>query len=169
VKQAKLLEFIKRWKELELRQKELDYERSRWCADLRAEFPVGKAGDRAFCEWLSLELGIPAERQEECLSRAAAFAIVPDKQEWESLGQFTQIRKLIPLDRRERVAVIGAAKSTGYRIGTVVRQRESKDTTHHPPPDIVLLAEGIEAWGDAPDELRQIARKYIRAKALKVA
>lgn len=167
--QAKLLDFIKQWKALERRRDELDFDLCEWCARLRGEFVDGEEGDRKFMDWLSLELGIAVERREECLVRSKAHAIVADAEQWRSLGGFVQIRRLIPLDKRERVAVIGAAKTTGYRISTVIRQRESKDVTHRKPPDIVLLAEFIESLDDAPDELKEIARKYIRAKALKVA
>lgn len=168
--QAKLLEYLKQWKSLEVRTKELDFERSKWCATLRAEFPTGVDGDKGFRDWLSLELALPVERQDECLTRAQAHAIVSDAQQWNSLGGFVQIRRLVPLDKRERVAVIGAVTATGYRISTVIRQRESKDVTPHQTPDIVLLAEFIESLGEsAPEELREVARKYIRAKALKVA
>ena len=169
MKQAKLLEFIKQWKSIERRQKDLDYERSSWCAAVRGEFPIGSKGDKQFGEWLSVELGIAPDHQEECRARAAAFSIVPDEQQWQSLGGYVQIRKLIPLDKTERVAVIGAVTASGYRISTVVRQRESKDVTHHATPDIVVFAEFIESLDGVPDELRELARKYVRARALKVA
>jgi hypothetical protein len=169
VKQGKLLEFIKQWKAIERRRKDLDYDEARWCHDLRSEFPGGTSGDKAFGEWLSLELGLPEERRRECLSRAAAFAILPDQHGWEQQGGYRQIRFLIPLDKRERVAVLGAAKASGYRISTVMRQRESRPIEHAPTPDIVLLAEFIEQLDGVPDELREVARRYVRAKALKVA
>lgn len=168
MKQSKMLEFIRQWKGLERRQKDLDFERSRWCAELRAEFLSGDAGDKAFVKWLEVELGLPTERQEELLDRAAAFAVVPDPQQWRELGGFVQTKKLVPLDKKEQVAVIGAAKATGYRISTIVRQRESRPTVSH-VPDVVLLAEFVEQLPDAPEDLRTLARKYIRARALKVA
>jgi len=169
MKQSKMLEFLKQWKSIERRQKDLDYEVSQWAAAVRAEFPGGKAGDKQFSGWLSLELGIPAERQGELLERATSFQIVPDPQQWQALGGYVQIRKLVPLDRTERVAVIGAAKASGYRISTIVRQRESREVTHRALPDVVLLAEFVESLGDVPDEIRELARKYVRAMALKVA
>jgi hypothetical protein len=169
MKQAKLLEFVKQWKSIERRRKDLDYDECRWCADVRAEFPTGTAGDKRFREWLSLEIGISVERQDECVTRAASFSIVPDPQQWHELGGYLQIRKLVPLDKAERVAVIGAAKASGYRITTIVRQRESKEVIRRDVPDIVLLAEFIESLDRVPEELRDLARKYVRAKALHVA
>lgn len=169
MKPSRMLELLKQWKSIQSRRKELDYDESRWCAELRSEFPSGQVGDRAFTKWLATEIDLPAERSAECLNRAAAFAIVGDQSEWNDLGGYVQIGKLVPLDKRERVAVIGAAKASGYRISTVIRQRESKSVMHHATPDIVVMAEFIESLPDAPDELRNMARKYIRAKALKVA
>ncbi len=165
-----MLEFLKQWRSLEHRRKNLDFEMSRWCAAVRAEFASGAAGDKAFGHWLATEIGIPVERQEECRMRADAFAIIPDHQEWDALGGFVQIRKLIPLDKRERVAVIGAAKASGYRIATVVRQRESRQVMPHQTPAVVLFAEFIESLEAdiVPEELRELARSYIRARALNV-
>jgi len=110
MKPSKMLEFIKQWKSIERRRKDLDYEECRLCSEMRAEFPGGAAGGKRFSEWLDLELGIPRERQEECLERAASFAIIPDEQQWLALGGYVQIRRLIPLDRAERVAVIGGGE-----------------------------------------------------------
>lgn len=169
MKQSKMLEFLKQWKSIERRRKDLDYEMSQWAATVRAEFGGGKAGDKQFREWLSIELGIPSERQGELLDRASAFAIVPDQQKWDALGRYEQIRHLVPLDKSERVAIIGAATASGYRITTIVRQRQSKEVTHRALPDVVLLAEFVESLGNVPDEIRELARKYVRAMALKVA
>lgn len=168
MKQSRLLEFITQWKSIEKRRKDLDYEECRWCAALRAEFPNGKAGDNGFAKWLSVELGLPPERREECLSRARSHTIVPDRQQWEALGGYVQIRKLEPLDKRERVAVIGAVMATGYRIATVVRQRESKAVAPQRTPDVVVLAEFVEQLDAAPDDVREVARRHVRAKALRV-
>ncbi len=173
MKPSQLLEFVKRWKALERQQHDIDCERARWCSDLRAEFSNGSAGDEQFCKWLSVEIGLTFEQQQDCLARAKAFSIIPDQQQWRELGGFVQVRKLIPLDKKERVAVIGAAKQTGYRISTVVRQREAKALTPNaePPrtPDIVLLAEFVESIDDVPEEVREVARRHIRARSLKVA
>lgn len=169
MKQSKMLEFLKQWKSIECRRKDLDYEECQWCAAVRAEFPSGTAGDKAFSKWLSFELGLPEDRSDECLLRAESFVIVPDPKQWQVLGGYVQIRKLVPLDKTERVAVIGAATATGYRIATVVRQRESRSVSHHGVADVVRFAEFIESLDDVPEDLREAARKYVRAKALKVA
>jgi len=169
MKQSKLLEFIRQWKSIERRQKDLDYERSRWCHDVRAEFGSGPSGDKLFCEWLAIELSLPPDRGAECLSRAEAFKIAPDSRTWDLLGGYRQIGKLVPLDKRERVAVIGAVQASGYRIETVLRQRNSKPVVSAGTPDIVLLAEFVESLDNVPEQLREIARHYVRARALKVA
>lgn len=166
---ATMLEFIKEWRSLERDRKDLDYKESNWCDRLRSQFPDDTSGDRAFAQWLSVELGLSDARYEELLSKAKAFALVSDRDRWDVLGGYMQIRLLIPLDAKERVAVMGAAISSGYRISTVIRQRQSRPEFPSRTPDIVLLAEFIEQLPDAPDGLREIARRYIRANALKVA
>jgi hypothetical protein len=169
MKQSKMLELIKTWKAIERRGKDLDFDLSKWCADLRGEFLAGVTGDHACSQWLDTELAVAAGRKEEILARAAAFALVSDASQWDALGGFAQIRHLVPLEKRERVAVLGAAKASSYRITTVLRQRQSKPTVHGAPPDIVQLAEYVEQLDEVPDSIREVARRHVRAKALKVA
>jgi hypothetical protein len=173
MKQAKMLELIKQWKALERRGKDLDFEMSRWCADLRAEFPAGAGGDRMCSQWLDTELAMAPGKKEEILARAAAFAFVSDAAQWDALGGFAQIRHLLPLPKPERVAVLGAAKTSGYRIGTIIRGRQAKleaqQLPQRPPSDVQILAEFIEQLGSVPDEIREVARRHVRAKALNVA
>lgn len=169
MKQAKMLELIKAWKGLERRGKDLDFELSKWCAELRAEFPAGSAGDRACSQWIDTEIAVASGRKEEYLTRAAAFVIVPDAAQYDALGGFAQIRHLIPLDKRERVAVLGAAKASSYRIQTIIRNRESKPAEPPRPSDVQILAEFVEQLDHVPDSVREVARRHVRARAIKLA
>lgn len=168
MKQSKMLELIKAWKALERRGKDLDFELSKWSAETRGEFPQGATGDRACSQWLETELALPPGKREDLLARARAYAIVSDQAQWDAQGGFVQIRHLIPLSKPERVAVLGAAKASSYRISTIIRNRESRPVSEPRPSDVQLLAEWVESRDDAPDDLREIARRHVRARALKV-
>jgi hypothetical protein len=125
-------------------------------------------------------MGAPSGTRDEYLDRAAAFRAVPDAVQWDALGGFVQIRHLIPLEKRERVAVLGAAKESGYPISTIVRNRESKPAAPRPPDDVQVLAEYVEQLEEAlaqvgklapatrkrilPDTIRQIARRHVRGQ-----
>ena len=129
---------------------------------------AGDVGDKAFRNWLSVELDLPLERREECLSRAKTFSILSNPSKWEEFGGYRQLRHVVSLNKRERAAVLGTAKASGYRISTVVRQRSSEErrSVPLPPSDVVLLAEFIESLDRVPENIREIARRHVRAKNL---
>ncbi len=119
---GKSLAYIKRWRGLESSRKQLDYELSHWCHDLRSEFPAGKAGDDKLRDWVDAELDLNAQRREEILTRAAAFLALPDRSQYEGLGGYRHVKALVPLTKRERVSAIGEAKASGHLIGRIARR-----------------------------------------------
>lgn len=119
---SKTLEYIKRWRGLESSRKQLDYELSHWCHDLRSEFPAGKVGDDKLRDWVDAELDLNAQRREEILTRAAAFLALPDRAQYEGLGGYRHVKALVPLTKRERVSAIGEAKASGHLIGRIARR-----------------------------------------------
>lgn len=156
---GKTIQYINRWKALEGRRKELDYDVSKWCHDVRAEFPAGSAGDDMLRSWVDTELDLAANRREEILTRAAAFAALPDRAHYEGLGGFKHVRGLLDLTKREQVAAIGEAKASGSTLGPVVRARlHAKMDRHyrryraaHPVPvmmsfDLRHTPQENEAW-----------------------
>jgi hypothetical protein len=120
----KSLEYIKRWKGLECRRQQLDYDVSRWCNDVRSEFQMGAEGDAKFRNWIDVELALSETRKAEIVLRVAAFSALPDRAQYESLGGFSHVKKLIPLNKRDRVSVIGEARASGKLIGGVIRARD---------------------------------------------
>lgn len=168
MKPSRMLELIKEWKALERRDRDLDFDLSKWSAALRSEFAPGPSGDKACAQWLDVELALPASKKEEVMARAAAFAVVPDATQWNSLGGFVQVRHLMPLDKRERVAVLEAAKTSGYRITTIIRNRQSPTAAVSRPSDVQVLAEFVEQLAEVPSHIREVARRNVRAKALRV-
>lgn len=160
----KNLQFLKRWRDLEVRQKDLDIEKARWCADLRGEYPDGSAGDHQFLDWLEVELGISASLGEELLDRARAAKIVPDKTTWDRVGGYKNVRLLIPLKPRDRVAVLEATKVESKAIRTVLRDRDlaAKPAAPAAKPDVVTLAEYVASIPGVPYAVRAIALKYVK-------
>lgn len=123
---ARMIDFVKRWRSIERRQKDLDFERSAWARDLRAECE----SDRDFVEWCQREAGMSEPVARELLARVAAASIVTDAKTWDTLGGFAQVRSLAALPtKRAKVDAIEAAKSTGLRLSTIVRRSV-------PSPDI---------------------------------
>ena len=165
MKQDKLLELIARWRELQTAQRDLDAERSRWCQDLRAEFPAGDVGDRAFAKWLDVELGIAAGPAGELLDRARAAAIVPDAKTWSAIGGFRGARHLIGLSKKDQVAVVDQAKAEARAISSVIRERGLGPERPARPnvPDVVVLAEYVVSLDGVPKRVREIAERYARS------
>lgn len=120
---TKTLAFIKEWRQFTAERKSLDYREARWAHNLRAEYPDGDAGDRSFYLWLDAELGMPPREREAMLDKARAFGVVPDQATWDAQGA-KQLRQIVRVTPKERVAILGAAKAEGKKIGDVIRARD---------------------------------------------
>lgn len=167
--------FIKRWAELVTREKDLDWDRSVFCRDLRAKFSVGHAGDDAFLNWLDVELGHKAGAAEELLERAQSIAVVQDHKTWKRVGGFRGVRQLLPLKQSDRVSVLEVAKSQSKAIGTVVRERGLKPTVVEQDlprrretrdPDVVFLAKYIAALDGVPPVVMEVALRYAQDRRM---
>lgn len=119
----KLIQFVKRWRDIESRQKSVDYDRSRLASDIRHEFPSGDVGDKKFVNWCAVELGLSEGQSKELLLRAVAFAVVPDEKTYNNVGGYKAIRHLQDLSKRDQVNILEAAKTSGRAILSVVKER----------------------------------------------
>jgi len=79
------LEFSQRWRKLLNRTKDLDWEKTVFAKELRAEFETGVAGDRALTQWCEVEIGMPQYVATELLLRAVMATHV-DKKGYEQVG-----------------------------------------------------------------------------------
>lgn len=125
--------FLKEWRQLSADRKSLDYREARWAHSLRAEYPVGDSGDKAFHRWLETELAMPPREREAMLDKARAFKVVPDQATWDSQGA-SQIRQIVRMPRGEQVAILGAAKAEGKKIGDVIRARDRAQAARSATP-----------------------------------
>lgn len=121
---SKMIQFVKRWREIERQTKDLDYQRSVLARDIRAEFSDGNVGDEQFIKWCDVELGLNAAAACELLTRARAVQVCADEKTYTRVGGFKAVRHLITVGKREQVAVLEAAKSQHKNVLTVVRERE---------------------------------------------
>lgn len=172
------LRLIKAFRALEAEQKDLDFRRSQWAREVRALAP----SDAKFVDWCGVELGLTQAQAKELLDRAATLAIVPDVKTWNEHGGFQKLRKLVELPKKEQVAVIEAAKVSGYAVSTVIKQRGHAPTAAPvatiavgPAADAAALAEYIRGLQAAnaqivvTREIRALLRRYPAPTALKVA
>jgi hypothetical protein len=120
---AKLVHFVERWRLLEQRRKDLDYDRAQFARELRDEF----GSDREFTLWCGTELGLKEPQARELLLLATAAKAVPDLAVWKRVGGSPEIRKVAALPtKREQVAAIETAKATGQKIGSIVKARQQQ-------------------------------------------
>lgn len=166
MKTERLIELAKQWHQLENEQRQIDYRKSVWCREARAEFST----DRQFLQWCEIELGKTRAESEKLLAQADAAKIVTDASTWKKLGGSKQIEKLVVLPRKEQVACIEAAKVSGQKLMVVIRERHP---TMAPAPtpgrirrdfkDAEVLAQWIvdNHRGKLPAEVDVIVRMYI--------
>ncbi len=160
-----MFKYVKRWQELERKQKDLDYERSVFAKELRAEF--GNNGDARFVKWCKDELGLTEVGANELLLRATMVKTVGDEKTWKNLGGFRAIRAVEVLPREKRVHVIEAAKTTGKSVATLVRENCGVPQTTRervsPISDAEVLAKFITSHHDEsrlPPAVRTIVARY---------
>lgn len=165
----KMIAFVKRWREIERQQKDLDFQRSRLARDIRAEFEKGDRGDDQFCNWCVIELGITAFQARELLTRAVAATIVPDDRTWKMIGGYRAIRPLQGLPRKHQVDVLEAAKSSGRAPINIMRERglavsASKPQQQSAYTDAVTLAQFISRTSKhIPEDILAIVSRYANA------
>jgi hypothetical protein len=170
---AKLVHFVERWRDLERRRKDLDFDRAQFARELRAEF----GSDREFGNWCRTELSLQEPQIRDLLVLATAAKTVPDLAVWKRIGGSKEIRKVAALPtKREQVAAIETAKSTGQSIGSIVRARQAitsvpEDTKplprRSPVADAELLARHIlrtQSVKDLPQLVRAAIDRYIPAE-----
>ena len=165
----KMIRFIKQWRDLETQRRKLDFERSRWCRNVRAEFAKGAVGDRAFMNWLAVELGITASIGQELLERAVASQTVQDESTWDRVGGFSHIRVLAPLPQRDKITVLEAAKADAKTVKTVMRERGLILPKKMEKPDVVILAEFIATLDKVPPGIMAVVGKYVSKRAIRQA
>lgn len=140
--------FLKEWRQLAADRKSLDYREARWCYNLRAEFPSGDAGDKAFFHWLDTELCVPPKEREAQLDKARAFKIVPDQATWDAQGAnaAVKLRPLVRMPKKEQVAILGASKVEGKSVDKVILERDRAQTARTTTP-VSAHVRGIGAPG----------------------
>lgn len=162
----KMIRFVKRWQALEQQRKDYEFTRATFAKDLRDEFST----DASFTKWCADELGLTSGQADELLAHARAARSVTDAKTWERLGGFKQIRMLDSLggNRRSRVEVIEAAKSTGKRIQSIIRERAPKNDSTPRAPTAYEDAESLARFiltncRDMPAAIRSIVSRYVTA------
>lgn len=167
----KLIQFLKRWRALEVARTNLDYARSLWSRDVRVEFADGKSGDLAFVKWCATEIGLTGGQSQELLDRARAIKVIPDEKTWTRLGGFRAVRHLCALPKPEIVPVVEAVKATGKAVRTVIAERRLGVTPIPRKPaqrvdngariDAEILAGYVlRACPNAPRHIVKIAQRY---------
>lgn len=126
--------FIKVWRAIQKDQAELDFRKSAFSKELRAQFSPGKSGDETFHKWCMEYLGLQRNQTQELLARGVAVTIVNDPLTWNTLGGYKSIAYVRELPRKEQVAVIDAAKKSGYSIRTIMAKRGHTLPGYAPEP-----------------------------------
>lgn len=166
----KMNNFVDRWRDLERRQKDIDHARAVWVRDVRAEC----GSDRAFIAWCERDLGLTEAQCDDLLARVVVLEVVPDAADWRKHGGWRGVRPLARVTtKRERVAVLEAAKAQGLAVQTVVRQRRQAQAAASPDivpmrlstpaEDAIRLARFIvnQIGRDAlPSEMQEIVRRW---------
>lgn len=171
---GKMVRFIERWRDLEKRQKDLDYERSVFARDLRAALP----SDAAFTKWCVAEIGLAEPAAQDLLLRAIAAKVVPDVTVWKRVGGFREIRAVAALPRREQVNVLETAKFTGQSIRSIVRGLQNKGDEPvelrraSPSADAQTLAHFVMEHvpqGRLTPKIKAVLARYVRVDAARAA
>jgi hypothetical protein len=90
VNNDKMIQFVKRWREIERLQKNIDFDRGQLARGIRAEFEKGARGDEQFRNWCVVEIGMTAYGARELLLMAVAASVVPDESHGRNWAAFVQ-------------------------------------------------------------------------------
>lgn len=113
-----------------LRQEDTDHARAVRVRDIRAEC----GSDKAFLRRCSQEFGLTEWQSKGLLERVAVLKVAPDLDDWRYHGGWRGLRSLVTVPtKRERAALLKAARAQGYVVSTVVRRRRAAQEAarHH--------------------------------------
>lgn len=172
---AKMIQFVKRWRALEKEQSSLDYRKGEWAKDVRNEC----GSDEKFIKWCETEIGLTELQSRKLIERIAVLRLVPDEATHTRLGGHKKIAPVLSLPtQRERVSVIEAAKAECKAIVTVVNERRRvalgipEPERRSPLTDATRLAAFILARiepSKIPPDLNEVIRRYVAATDAKKA
>lgn len=163
----KSFELAQRWRKLASRAKELDWDKTLFSKDLRAEFSKGTAGDHELTRWCETELEMPQYVAVELLIRSRMAPLL-SKANYETIGGFSAIRQVATLGKRDQVRVVQVAVAEQKAVRSVMRDLDllPKQPDVGPNPDATLLAEFLANSGvDMPARVAKVVRKYTTARA----
>lgn len=164
---AKSFELAQRWRKLASRSKDLDWDKTIFSKDLRAEFGKGTAGDNDLTQWCETELEMPRYVAVELIIRSR-MASLTSKANYEVIGGFSAIRQVATLGKRDQVRVVQVAVAEQKAVRSVMRDLDllPKQPDVGPNPDATLLAEYLSSIGvDLPARIAKVVRKYTTARA----
>lgn len=131
----KLLNLVKQWNKLEAEQKDLDFRKAQWAREARGCFQ----DDRRFITWCKSDIGLTDAKAQDLCLLARAGGVVTDPKVWIKLGGSREIRAVEPLTKREQVAVLEAAKTSGRAVRTIAKERHPELFSAVPKNDVTPL------------------------------
>lgn len=164
MKPDKTIEFVKRWQQIQRKTKELDWEKTQFARDLRAQFDT----DKQLIHWCSIELGLAEGIARELLVRAVASQVVRDEATWKSVGGFTSVRQVAELPKKQQIHVIQSAASQNKSVRSVMREQGLIPEPVYRKTDAEILASfvaGLPGTVKIPPEVRVVLNKYIVAQS----
>lgn len=167
----KMIQYVKRWRDLQKRQADLDFEVSVLARDIRSEFKAGEVGDQQFLGWCGLELGMLPRQAKELLARGKAVSIVANARQWKRLGGSSVLKRVIEFPEPERRPIIQQALGSGGDLRAVLRDRGVAPLRQPPSykTDAEQLAEYVASLPSAPKHIRDIVSKYVTSSKTKRA
>jgi hypothetical protein len=157
-------EFSQRWRKLLNRTKDLDWEKTFFAKELRAEFDAGAPGDKALTKWCEVELDMPQYVAAELILRTVMATYV-DNKGYEQVGGFSAVRQIAALDKRQQVHVIQSAKAQNKSVRSVMRDQgllpDRPRVSEN--PDAALLAEFLIKSGvPIPPRIAKVVYRYVK-------
>ncbi len=116
-----MIKFVKQWRDISRRQRDLDYDRTQFAKELRSHFK----SDDNFVKWCVEELPDMTDGQARgMLKLVPVLDVVKDVDTWHRLGGVKPIRRLVEtVPVKERRAVIAKADGKGKALTTVLTER----------------------------------------------
>lgn len=159
-------QFVVRWRELQTRRKELDFDIASLAHDIRAAFAPGGSGDREFITWCRMDLGMTSSTAKVMLDRSVLVARFTSRDLWSQLGGYPSLRVLKEHPAEEQDRILETAKLSGKTVRAVI-QDISTPITANPSrcadarADAVELAHFISYTAkEMPPAIAEIVGRY---------
>lgn len=159
------------WRALQLKKRDVEFERATFCRKLRGRFEPGPSGDRSFAQWCCVHLMATDTEADRMLSLAIAGSVFSDALAFSLVGGERNMPPMSGMSSSMRAGIMTDAQNQRVSIRTICMLRTTAGALKSKKPKSVRLngermlarfiADRLDAIGPLPPEVATLVRMHV--------